>query len=68
MKQYIGESGLAVFLGQVQKAVDTPDILKCSMNRRMFLTLLTVPCQISQTGCFMFLLHSQAVVSEMNII
>ena len=42
MKQNIGESGLAVFLGQVQKAVDTPEILNCSKNRRMFLILLTV--------------------------
>ena len=42
VKQNIGESGLAVILGQVQKAVDTPEILNCSMNRRMFLILLTV--------------------------
>ena len=42
MKQNIGETGLAVILGQVQKAVDTPEILNCSMNRRMFLILLTV--------------------------
>ena len=36
MKQYIGESGLAVFLGQLQNADETPEILNCSMNRRMF--------------------------------
>ena len=37
MKQNIGDPGLAVFLGQVQKAVDTPE-----QNRRMFLIFLTV--------------------------
>ena len=42
MKQNIGESGWLCFLGQLQKAVDTPEILNCSMNRRMFLILLTV--------------------------
>ena len=36
-------SWVAVYGGQLQKAVDTPDILNCSMKRRIFSILLTVP-------------------------
>ena len=68
MKQNIGESGLAVFLGQLQKAVDSPEILNCSTKRRMFLTLLTVPCEISETRWYILLAHSQTAVSEIIII
>ena len=42
MKQNIGESGLAVFLGQVKTVVDTPEICNRSMNQRMFLIILIV--------------------------
>ena len=44
VKLNIGESGLAVYCGQMQKAVDTTEILNVSMNIRIFLTLLTVYC------------------------
>ena len=40
MKQNMGESVLAVWGGQLQKADDTPEILNFSMKRRMFFTLL----------------------------
>ena len=49
MKQNIGESGLAVFLGQMQKADETPEIFNCSMNRRIFNTFDYAPCEISET-------------------
>ena len=42
MKQKIGEYGVAVYGGQLQKAVNSPDILKFSMKRRIFLILLTM--------------------------
>ena len=38
----IGESGVAVYGGQLQTAVDTSDILYFSLNRSILLVLLTV--------------------------
>ena len=56
MEQNIGESCLVVFFEKLQKAVDTPEILNCSLNRRMFLRIDNTGAW--QISCFLDLISN----------